>query len=159
MAAATEVYQFEKHFNAAIASILAQTGLQVNTFPDGPIATLPRIDCIFSVEGVMDEPTQMITLSNGKSYQARYVGNAAIHISSDIATGKQAHYTQIGRVRNAFSYLQPLLISPTLPYYAVHNIHEQGSNHTLGDEQDNEVLTILNFRFIYSINPSAFDVT
>ena len=159
MATATEVYQFEKHFGAAIAGILEQTGLQVNAFPDGPIATLPRMDCVFSVESVMDEPTQMIILSNGKRYQARYVGNAAIHIASDIAAGKQAHFTQIGRVRNAFSYLHPLLIAPTLPsYYTVHNVHEQGSNNTLADERDNEVLTTLNFRIVFSINPSAFTV-
>lgn len=156
MAASTTVYQFEKFFLEAVTTILAEAGLQVTSFLDDPAATLPRIECDFALQGVQDEPTQMIKLASGRRYQSRYTASINVMIFSSSSASKADHFAQIGRVRNEFSYLQPKLVSPTLPYYQIHTIHEQGSQHGIGDTRDNEFMSMLSFRVVFAIQPSAF---
>lgn len=157
MALSKDIYRIEENFLSAIGTILSQAGLQVCLFGDEEVIEVPRIEVAFSIQGVMPEPTQTVRLPDGRRLQTRYTAMVQATIVTSARSAKADHFALIARVRDEFSYLTPKLVSPTLSaFYAVHNIHEQSSQHGVGSERDDERLSNLSFAVVFSINPSAF---
>ncbi len=158
MANELQIFSFEKNFMDAMKTILAEAGLQVLRFSDPSIETLPRAEVSMTISNVIEPNAPELKTPDGKRYLYRYRASIRIEVYSavyDEADG-DSHFERVSRVRQLFSYLDPKLKSPALPYYQVKGVFEQGSENGVATQEDNELVTALNFGVDFVIPPTAF---
>ncbi len=158
MANELQIYSFEKNFMDAMKTIIAESGLQVLRFSDPSIETLPRAEVSMTVSAVTEASSPEAKTPDGKRYLYRYRASVRIEIYSAVYTEADgdSHFERVSRVRQLFSYLDPKLVQPTLPYYQVKGVFEQASENGTATVEDNELVTAINFGIDFVIPPTAF---
>ena len=156
MANEADVFAFEKHFLAALKTILTFDDVQTLTFGDPDNHATPRIEIGFQIANVND--VDRAKTEDNKLYLQLYVSTATIQIFSS-REKKAEHLELVGKVRNALAYNTPLLVPPTLPdYYQVKRCYEQqGESGRADTEDDFEITTVMPFQITFGIQRSAFD--
>ena len=151
-----QVYQFEKNWMTALKSVLSFADTQVETFSDGgDIAALPRIEIDFTLTDT-DQQMVKIPLEEPKAfYSARYQGVIALSIHSRRKESLQ-HHQRIGEARLQMSYIKRSLSGSILPFYQIQWIVEQQSENGISSDQDDEIVTRLNYNTQFQIIPSAW---
>ncbi len=153
MANETAVYAFEKNFLSALETVLTISGVQTVAFGDPDNHQTPRIEVNFSYGGA--DPLDRSRTSAGAQYLRKHSATIELRI---YGTAKSDHLDLVGEVRNEMAYNVPTLIQPTLPYYQVQSLYEQGGSSDNGEEaEDFEIGTTLSYSVVFHIPPDAFD--
>lgn len=153
MANETSVYAFEKNFLAALETVLTIADVQTVAFGDADNHQTPRIEVSFSYGGA--DTLDRSRTSAGVQYLRKHSGTIELRV---YGTAKADHLDLVGVVRNEMAYNVPTLIQPTLPYYQVQSLYEQGGSSDNGEEEEDfEIGTTLSFAVVFHIPPSSFD--
>ena len=159
MANELQIYSFEKNFMDAMKTIIAEAGLQVLRFSDPAVETLPRAEVSIAVSNVIEPSAPEAKTSDGRRYLYRYRASIRIEVYSAVYNESDGddHFERVSRVRQLFSYLDPKLVQPALPFYQVKGVFEQASENGVAEQRDNELVTALNFGIDFVIPPTAFE--
>ena len=152
MANEISVYSFEKNFLSALETVLTIAGVQTVGFGDADNHKTPRIEISFSYGGA--DPLDRSRTSAGVQYLRKHTATIELRIYGQT---KAEHLDLVGEVRNEMSYNVPTLIQPTLPFYQVQSLYEQGGSSDNGEEEEDfEIGTTLSYSVVFHIPPTAF---